>query len=194
VPAAAKAQALCLGRRVSTTKSSPQQAHSSQRTCRQARVATYREGEQLRKIGHSVDDRENTMRLPSVSLLIIGVAAWIANSARAQDRVAPPVPVPPNLAYPAGSEMTFEWVYYCDNIRSCFFSCSGSVPTNNVLALQIYLGTIPLGNNPKTPALFYFYSTMIVPRNNGFRISSGIRDPLFCDVVGMTLEYSGPPK
>jgi hypothetical protein len=61
------------------------------------------------------------MRLPYVSLLIIGAAARIMNSAWAQDRVLVPVPVPPNLAYPAGSEITFEWVYYCENIRSCFF-------------------------------------------------------------------------
>ena len=135
------------------------------------------------------------MRLPSIWVAIIGSAGWIMNSAWAQDRVVAPVPVPPNLAYPAGSEITFEWVYSCRNITgACTFSCSGSLAPNRVTALQIYLGAIPIGNNPKNPALFYFYSTESVPRNNGFFISSGIQGALSCHVSGMTLEYSGPPK
>jgi hypothetical protein len=143
-------------------------------------------------------NRESKMRLPSIALvIIIGSAGWIMNSAWAQDRVVVPVPVPvpPNLAYPSGSEITFEWVYSCRNITgACTFSCLGSLAPNRVTALQIYLGTIPIGNNPANPALFYFYSTESVPRNNGFYVSSGIQGALSCHVSGMTLEYSGPPK
>src|ERR1700730_10693629 len=122
------------------------------------------------------------MRLPSASLVIIGAACWLMNSAWAEDRV--PVPAPPNLGYPAGSEIAFEWVYSC-RTRSCVFTCSGPVgSTNNVTALHIYLGTTPIGNNQKYPAIFYFYSTAVVPSNSGFRISGGIQSTLACDVVG----------
>jgi hypothetical protein len=139
--------------------------------------------------------RERTMRMPFVSSVIIGAAGWLINSAWAEDRVIVPLPVPPNLAYPAGSEITFEWVYSCRNSRGCSFTCAGPVgATNAVTALRIYLGTTPIGDNPKYPALFYFYSTVAVPSNSGFRIISGIQGTLSCDVVGMTLEYSGPPK
>jgi hypothetical protein len=141
---------------------------------------------------HLVDRRENKMRLPFISLLIVGSAGWIMNPAWAQDRV---VPIPPNLAYPAGSEITFQWVYSCRNITAlCTFSCPGLLAPHRVTALQIYLGTIPIGNNQNNPALFYFYSTESIPRGNGFHISSGTHGTLSCNVSGMTLEYSGAPK
>jgi hypothetical protein len=36
---------------------------------------------------------------------------------------------------------------------------------------------VPVGNNQKAPALFYYYSTPTIQRNNGFRIiSAGLHD------------------
>jgi len=134
------------------------------------------------------------MRMPARLPFGILAACCLANAVRAQDNVVSAVPVSPNLAYPAGSEVTFEWSYSCRNTRPCSFSCAGSGSANSVTALRIYLGTIPIGNGQKHPALIYFYSTTTVPRNDGFRISGGNQISLSCDVSGMTLDYSGPPK
>jgi hypothetical protein len=131
------------------------------------------------------------MRLTTIYLVVLAGAGGLAEAVVAEDRVILPAPF---QAYPAGSEITFEWVYSCRNARPCSFSCAGSGSANGVTALQIYLGTTPLGNNPKGPAMFYFYSTVTVPYNTGFRISTGLQGALGCDVVGMTLDYSGPPR
>jgi hypothetical protein len=132
------------------------------------------------------------MRLIMIYLVVLAGAGGLAEAVVAEDRVIPPAPF---QAYPAGSEITFEWVYSCrGNARPCSFSCAGSGSANGVTALQIYLGTTPLGSNPKAPAMFYFYSTATVPYNTGFRISTGLQGALGCDVVGMTLDYSGPPR
>ena len=72
------------------------------------------------------------------------------------------------------------------------FSCGPS--TNVATYLTIYLGIAPIGHDQKALALFYFYSTPLIPRNNGFRISSGPTASFSCDVNGMVLDYSGPPK
>jgi hypothetical protein len=128
------------------------------------------------------------MRLPTIYLAVMASVAWLTESASAEERVAP------NQIYPAGSEITFEWVYSCRNPGPCSFSCAGSGGANGVTALQIYLGTTPLGSsNQKSPAIFYAYSTRTVPLNSGFRIIAGI-GALACDVVGMTLDYSGLPR
>jgi hypothetical protein len=119
-------------------------------------------------------------------------ASQLMCPAGAQDRVTAAVPVPPNLAYPVGSEITFQWTYSCHNNQHCVFGCGGS--QNGVTDLTIYLGTVPVGNNQKAPALFYYYSTPTIQRNNGFRIVSGPYASFSCDVNGMTLDYSGPPK
>jgi hypothetical protein len=138
-----------------------------------------------------IDDQVMTMRLPTISLVVIAATSWPSDPTSAEDRI---VPAAPFQAYPTGSEITFEWVYSCRNARPCSFSCAGSGSANGVTALQIYLGTTPLGSNPKSPAIFYFYSTATVPYNTGFRITTGIQGALACDVVGMTLDYSGPPR
>ena len=131
------------------------------------------------------------MRLPTILLVVIAATGWPMESTFAEEKGTPAAP---NQTYPAGSEITFEWVYSCRSTRPCSFSCAGSGSANGVTALQIYLGTTPLGSNSKSPAIFYFYSTMTVPYNTGFRISTGIQGTLACDVVGMTLDYSGPPR
>jgi hypothetical protein len=58
--------------------------------------------------------------------------------------------------------------------------------------LVINLGTISVGSN-QAPAVFYEFSTREIPRANGFSISTGL-GTLSCQVNGMTLDYSGPPK
>jgi hypothetical protein len=132
------------------------------------------------------------MRLPTIYLVVIAAAGGLTEAVAADDRVIPPSPF---QAYPAGSEITFEWVYSCGSPRPCAFSCAGSGSANGVTALQIYLGTTPLGSsNQKSPVIFYSFSTLTVPRNSGFRIITGIGGALACDVVGMTLDYSGPPR
>ena len=64
---------------------------------------------------------------------------------------------------------------------------------SHVTKLAIYLGTIPVGSNQKVPAVVYEFSTREIPRANGFSVSTGI-DTLSCQVNGLTLDYSGPPR
>jgi len=40
--------------------------------------------------------------------------------------------------------------------------------------------------------MFYEFSTMEIARGNGFSIAAGL-GTLSCQVVGMKLDYSGPP-
>jgi hypothetical protein len=99
---------------------------------------------------------------------------------------------PPFL--PATSKMTFQWDYSCPGGRNCSFICSGAGErAAHVIRLRIYLGSIPVDSNQNTPAVFYDFSTMEIPKANGFIISAGL-STLSCQVSGMTLDYSGPPK
>jgi len=93
--------------------------------------------------------------------------------------------------YPGGAEMAFEWQYSCANGKGCSFSCSGSGGASNVTKLSIHLMTIPLGAK-NVAGVFYEYSTMEIPRANGFNITTGI-STLACQVNGMNLDYSGLP-
>ncbi len=94
--------------------------------------------------------------------------------------------------YPSGSEVAFQWQYSCTDARSCSFNCSGTGGANNVKKLSIRLMTIAFG--AKTAAgIFYEYSTLEIPRANGFTITTGI-STLACQVNGMNLDYSGQPK
>jgi hypothetical protein len=94
--------------------------------------------------------------------------------------------------YPSGSEVAFEWRYSCASARACSFSCSGSGGASSVTKLSIQLMTIPLGTE-NVAGIFYEYSTMEIPRANGFNITTGI-SRLACQVNGMNLDYSGTPK
>jgi hypothetical protein len=47
------------------------------------------------------------------------------------------------------------------------------------------------GDNPM--ALFYDYSTVEIPRGNGFVISAGL-STLACQVNGLALDYFRPPN
>lgn len=93
--------------------------------------------------------------------------------------------------YPAESEITFQWDYSCPG-SACSFSCPGG-GASHVTKLTIYLGTIPVGSLRNTPAMLYDFSTIELPSGNGFVVSTGL-STLSCQVNGMTLDYSGPPK
>jgi hypothetical protein len=126
-------------------------------------------------------------------VLVLGAALlvggpWVA-SLRAQDgkRLAAGRPLPNGL------EIAFEWRYSCPNGRGCSFSCPGSGGGSNVTELIIDLGTIPVGNTEHAAGVFYEFSTMEIPRANGFGITTGI-STLSCQVNGMNLDYSGPTE
>lgn len=135
-----------------------------------------------------------TFRSVTLALLCSTLtAAPLIGSVRAEDILPGGVPSAPNLIYPEGSEITFQWIYHCPKGGHCVFSC-GPSSVNTVTDLTIYLGIAPIGDNQKALALFYFYATPLIPRNNGFHISSGPTANFYCDVNGMILDYSGPPK
>jgi hypothetical protein len=94
-------------------------------------------------------------------------------------------------AYPAESEIAFEWHYACASSRGCAFSCPGGGGANHVTKLTIYLGRMRLAGDENPLALFYDYATAEVPRGNGFVINTGL-STLACQVNGMTLKYAGP--
>jgi len=63
---------------------------------------------------------------------------------------------------------------------------------DHVTKLNIYLGTMPLGNGQNTPVLFYNFSTRERPNSSGFSISAGL-SASSCEVSGLMLDYSGRP-
>ena len=95
-------------------------------------------------------------------------------------------------SYPNGSEVAFEWQYSCTTAQACSFNCSGSGGASSVTKLSIQLMTIPLGTE-NVAGIFYEYSTVEVPRANGFNITTGI-SRLACQVNGMNLDYAGTPR
>jgi hypothetical protein len=92
-----------------------------------------------------------------------------------------------------GSEIAFEWQYSCTNGKGCSFNCPGSGGGSSVTKLVIHLGTIPLSGTQRAFGIFYEFSTREIPRANGFSLTTGI-STLSCQVSGMDLDYSGPPK
>ena len=95
--------------------------------------------------------------------------------------------------YLGASEVAFEWQYSCNNGKACSFSCPGSGGASSVTKLTLQLGSIPLGGDQKAFGVFYKFSTMQIPRANGFSLTTGI-STLSCQVNGMDLDYSGPRK
>ena len=121
--------------------------------------------------------------------LVLGgvlVCAPLVGSLRAQDEKRA------HADYPNGAETEFEWQYSCANGRGCSFSCSGSGGASNVTKLSMHLVTLPLGGK-SVAGIFFEYSTVEIPRANGFNITTGLSQ-LACQVNGMNLEYSGLPK
>lgn len=93
--------------------------------------------------------------------------------------------------YPGESEITFQWDYSSPSGTGSFTCPDGGA--SHVTKLTIYLGTIPVGSRRDTPSLLYNFSTIEVSNGNGFIVSSGL-STLSCQVNGMTMDYSGPPK
>lgn len=124
--------------------------------------------------------------------LILGtlLAGLLMNLSWAQNKSEPQAAGPP---YPGASEITFQWDYSCRSAQNCSFTCPGGGGASHVTNLAIYLGTIPVGSGQKVPAVLYDFSTREIPRGNGFTISTGI-NTLSCQVNGLTLDYSGPPR
>jgi hypothetical protein len=95
-------------------------------------------------------------------------------------------------AYPGGSNITFQWDYSCTSGTNCSFTC-GTGGAGHVTTLSIYLGTMPVGTDRENPSVIYQFSTRELPQGNGFSVSTGI-NTLSCQVNGLTLDYSGPPR
>ncbi|HXM35046.1 MAG TPA: hypothetical protein VN920_07665 [Pyrinomonadaceae bacterium] len=94
---------------------------------------------------------------------------------------------------PGASEVAFEWQYSCPGGKACSFTCPGSGGASNVTKLTLQLGTIPVSGDQRAFGIFYKFSTVQIPRANGFSLTTGI-STLSCQVNGMDLDYSGPPK
>jgi hypothetical protein len=123
--------------------------------------------------------------------LILGIlfAGVLMNSSGAQEKNRPDASGPP---YPAGSGITFQSDYSCPSDRECSFTC-GTGGASHVTSLSVYLGTMPVGTDQKNSALLYDFTTREHRRGNGFNISTGI-NTLSCQVNGLTVDYSGPPR
>ena len=98
----------------------------------------------------------------------------------------------PNASgHPAGTEITYQWIYFCPNDRECSFTC-GTGGASHVTKLGIYLGAMPVGTNQKNATLSYEFTTRELRRGSGFSINTGI-STLQCQVNGLTMDSSGPP-
>ena len=95
--------------------------------------------------------------------------------------------------YPLGSDITFQWNYSCPKGKGCSFFCPGRGGASHVTRLTIYLGNVRIGRDRNAISTFYEFSTVEIPRGNGFSIDTGI-GTLTCQVNGMKLDYSGPPR
>src|SRR6185312_13303086 len=104
----------------------------------------------------------------------------------AQKSAEPPGGVT-NPPYPGDSQIVFEWEYSCSGGQACSFTCPGSSGGSRVTKLELYLGSIPIAKDQRSPAIFYNFSTEYFPRANGFSISTGI-GVLACQVNGMRLD------
>jgi hypothetical protein len=123
--------------------------------------------------------------------LILGIvfSGVLMNSSWAQNKNGPDASGPP---YPGGSKITFQSDYSCTSGRNCSFTC-GTGGAGHVTTLSIYLGTMPLGTDRESPAVIYEFSTRELPQGSGFSVGTGI-NTLACQVNGLTLDYSGPPR
>src|SRR5467141_2050098 len=82
--------------------------------------------------------------------------------------------------------------YSCRTGIACTVVCPGG-EVDHVVKLRLYLGTVLFDGSQNAPAVFYEMNTREYPHASGFSISPGLTT-LSCQVNGMTLDYSGPPK
>ena len=115
----------------------------------------------------------------------------MTNSLWGQERAAPfdPYAQPPK-PYPDAARITFQWNYTCET-HGCSFECHGTGAASRVTKLDIYLGRIP--DEPDSHALYYSFNTEYAKYATGFALG-GKLTPLTCQMVGLRLDYSGPPK
>jgi hypothetical protein len=100
----------------------------------------------------------------------------------------------PTETGPHPGTLQFRWEYSCPGGKDCSFICSGAGGrATHVIRLRINLGTITVDSSQNAPVVFYDFSTVEIPQASGFIISAGL-GTLACQVNGMTLDYSGPPK
>jgi hypothetical protein len=102
---------------------------------------------------------------------------------------------PDEPAFPF-TKWTLRWDYSCPTGTACSFICPAGRETgltSHLIKLRLYLGTISADGSQTAPAVFYEFSTREFPHGSGFSIGSGY-STLSCQVNGMTLDYSGPPK
>jgi hypothetical protein len=137
--------------------------------------------------------------MPKLSLLMgtIIFVLPLTNPSWAQKAPVPPSAAAegeqPNPPYPGESHITFQWNYSCPAAHACSFRCPGAGGATSVTTLDIYLGMMPTGADQHGLALFYNFVTQNIPRGNGFSVTNGTAI-LSCQVNGMKLDYSGPPK
>lgn len=123
--------------------------------------------------------------------LILGTlfTALLFDPLMAQDKMAPSAP---GATYPGGSEITYQWDYSCPNVGECSFTC-GSGGASHVTKLGVSFGAMPMGTDQKNSTLFYEFSTREGRRGSGFSVNAGL-STLQCQVNGLTVDYSGPPR
>ena len=93
--------------------------------------------------------------------------------------------------HPVGLDVAYEWQYSCPEGRGCSFTCPGAGGATNVMKLNMYLGSIPVGKTEHATGVFYEFTSMHVPTGNGFAVTTGL-STLACQVQGMKLDRSGP--
>jgi len=134
--------------------------------------------------------RERSMsKLP----LLFAIALFVCpmtNSLWALERVATPDPNSQQRPYPEEAHITFQWNYSCPN-HGCTFFCPGTGGASRVTKLDMYLGRIP--DETDSHALYYSFATEYAPNGTGFSLG-GKLTPLACQIIGMRLDYAGPPK
>jgi hypothetical protein len=130
------------------------------------------------------------MTTKSFQALVLGAALLVGDPRVASLHAQDGKRLGAGRPYPSGLKIAFEWRYSCPNGRGCSFSCPGSGGGSQVTELSIYLGTIPVRGTEDTAGIFYEFSTMQLPRANGFALATGL-STLSCQVQGMNLDYSG---
>ena len=127
-------------------------------------------------------------------LLALSLSAVLVTAVLAQPRpeTAPGnTPKPsPKMPFPPGVRV-FQWEYTCPNGDGSECSIKCGAEKRSVVSFQLVLGTISLVAQ-ETPAYFYAGTTQDAGPSffSGF---SQTRD-FSCEVSGMRLSYSGPPR
>src|SRR5262245_34594054 len=123
--------------------------------------------------------------------LVLGTlfAAVLVNPSWAQNKKGTNASGP---TYPGGTQITYQWDYSCPSEGDCSFTC-GSGGASHVTKLAIYLGSMPIGTDQKNATLSYEFTTRELRRGSGFSVNTGL-STLQCQVNGLTVDYSGPPR